>query len=238
MTTDITWEEFCELYYETAKKYASVHLQKQKDKLGKLDKRVDQQYVMDAAALAALEKTYAHFDMSRGTKITTYLSTIVHNEIVDVLTKESKAAAMKSDIEDMKTAVRAISDDPSGDSLDKLVPKLEEAIARLSPSDQVILGYYLEDKSSYIAKSSETLNISEAYVSVRRNRIMKLLPKLMGMTRDDYLLQNYKADIQFMGKNIVTHTSFREPVPNPILPSLDLEKMAVRLAGLLAEDQE
>ena len=67
---------------------------------------------------------------------------------------------------------------------------------------------------------------------------MKLLPKLMGMTRDDYLLQNYKADIQFMGKNIVTHTSFREPVPNPILPSLDLEKMAVRLAGLLAEDQE
>ena len=65
---------------------------------------------------------------------------------------------------------------------------------------------------------------------------MKLLPKLMGMTRDDYYLRNYKADIQFMGKNIVHAPSFWEPLPNPILPSLDLEKMAVKLSSLLIED--
>ena len=85
MKTEWTWNEFCELYYDTAKKSAEINLQKQVRKLGGVDRRVDLDYVRDSAALTAMEKAYAHFDASRGAKITTFLSTLVHNEIVDQL---------------------------------------------------------------------------------------------------------------------------------------------------------
>lgn len=50
-------------------------------KLGGLDWRVDVDYVRDSADLIAIEKVYAHYDATKGAKITTYLSTLVHNEI-------------------------------------------------------------------------------------------------------------------------------------------------------------
>ena len=108
MKTEWTWNEFCELYYDTAKKSAEIYLQKQVRKLKGVDRRVDLDYVRDSAALTAMEKAYAHFDASRGAKITTFLSTLVHNEIVDQLEKESKAAAVQQDIDDVKTAVKAL----------------------------------------------------------------------------------------------------------------------------------
>ena len=108
MKTEWTWNEFCELYYDTAKKSAEIYLQKQVRKLGGVDRRVDLDYVRDSAALTAMEKAYAHFDASRGAKITTFLSTLVHNEIVDQLEKESKAAAVQRDIDDVKSAIKAL----------------------------------------------------------------------------------------------------------------------------------
>ena len=100
MMTDMTWNEFCELYYSIAKKDAEINLHKQIGKNGDTNKRVDRNYVIDAAVLAALEKTYTHFDASRGAKITTYLSRVVHNEVVDEFVRESKAAARQDDIDD------------------------------------------------------------------------------------------------------------------------------------------
>ena len=247
MKTEWTWNEFCELYYDTAKKSAEINLQKQVRKLGGVDRRVDLDYVRDSAALTAMEKAYAHFDASRGAKITTFLSTLVHNEIVDQLEKESKAAAVQQDIDDVKTAVKALkaladealSDTGSSDARAKLIPRLRAAIDKLSPGDQIILNYYLEDKDTYVAKSVHALQVSENYVSVRRFRIFKQLPSLMEMTKSDY--QRFCYDYEggaFAGGGLLNNDSVlfemtltrRRITPvNPIQPSLDLEIMAARL---------
>ena len=247
MKTEWTWNEFCELYYDTAKKSAEIYLQKQVRKLKGVDRRVDLDYVRDSAALTAMEKAYAHFDASRGAKITTFLSTLVHNEIVDQLEKESKAAAVQQDIDDVKTAVKALkalaneapSDTGSSDARAKLIPRLRAAIDKLSPGDQIILNYYLEDKDTYVAKSVHALQVSENYVSVRRHRIFKMLPSLMEMTKADY--QRFCYDYEggaFAGGGLMNNDSVlfemtltrRRITPvNPIQPSLDPEIMAARL---------
>ena len=246
MKTEWTWNEFCELYYDTAKKIAEVNLQKQVRKLGGVDRRVDLDYVRDSAALTAMEKAYAHFDASRGAKITTFLSTLVHNEIVDQLEKESKAAAAQRDIDDVKSAIKALalaeggsSDAGSAAARAKLIPRLRAAIDKLSPGDQIILNYYLEDKDTYVAKSVHALQVSENYVSVRRHRIFKLLPSLMEMTKADY--QRFCYDHEggaFAGGGLMNNDSVlfemtltrrRISPVNPIRPSLDLEIMAARL---------
>ncbi len=235
MMNDLTWNEFCELYYETAKKDAKLYLARLIARNGDPDKHVDRDYVVDAAALAALEKTYSHFDASRGAKITTYLSRIVHNEVVDELARESKAAARQSDIDDLRTAVRSYSDDLSPEAKEELIARLRTAIAKLSPSDQVILNYWLEDKSNYVARSVETLGTSESYVTLRRFRIFRQLPQLMGMTREDYLL--YTSQNTILAKNVVLKSSVA-PIqqafrPNPILPGLDVGSMAEKLVETL-----
>ena len=247
MMTEWTWNEFCELYFDTAKKSAEIYLQKQARKLGGLDRRVDLDYVRDSAVLTAMEKAYAHYDASKGAKITTYLATLVHNEIVDLVEKESKAAAAQRDIDEVKTAIKALkaladeapSDTGSSDARAKLIPRLRAAIDKLSPSDQIILNYYLEDKSSYVAKSVQALQVSENYISVRRHRIFKLLPALMEMTKADY--QRFCYDYEggaFAGGGLMNNDSVlfemtltrRRITPvNPIQPSLDLEIMAARL---------
>ena len=247
MKTEWTWNEFCELYYDTAKKSAEIYLQKQVRKLKGVDRRVDLDYVRDSAALTAMEKAYAHFDASRGAKITTFLSTLVHNEIVDQLEKESKAAAVQQDIDDVKTAVKALktladeapSDAGSAAARAKLIPRLRAAIDKLSPGDQIILNYYLEDKDTYVAKSVHALQVSENYVSVRRHRIFKQLPSLMEMTKADY--QRFCYDYEggaFAGGGLMNNESVlfemtltrrRISSVNPIQPSLDLEIMAARL---------
>lgn len=246
MMTEWTWNEFCELYFDSAKKSAEIYLQKQARKLGGLDRRVDLDYVRDSAVLTAMEKAYAHYDASKGAKITTYLATLVHNEIVDLVEKESKAAAAQRDIDEVKTAIKALaladeglSDSGTAAARMKLIPRLRAAIEKLSPSDQIILNYYLEDKSSYVAKSVLALQVSENYISVRRHRIFKLLPSLMEMTKADYrrFCYDYEGGA-FAGGSLMNNDSVlfemtltrRRITPvNPIQPSLDLEIMAARL---------
>lgn len=250
MITDLSWNEFCELYFETAQNYADIHIGRLLKK-GTPNKRVDLTYVKDAAVLSALEKTYAHFDSKRGAKIKSFLSTLVHNEIVDEIDKESKRTAAQRDVADVITDIRGIktvlSADDEGNSPNarvELIPRLKAAIEKLSPSDQVILNYYLEDKSNYIARSVEALNVSGNYVSVRRNRLFSMLPKLMEMTRRDYMQFCYEGNGTLLGsenylqsnvvynKNITVKGSLR---PNPILPSLDLDMMAERLVSFVQD---
>ncbi len=250
MTDNKTWEEFCELYFDEAKRYADIHLAKHIEKNGAPNRRVDLSYVKDAAVLAALEKTFTHFDASRGTKITTYLSRIVHNEVIDELTRQSKEAAQEQDLDDVKTAIRAWSaDEPARDNR-QLILRLRAAVDKLSPSDQIILNYYLMDKKTYIARSVQALGTSENYVSLRRFQIFQRLPRLMEMTREQYLRYHEDACesvpgtvFQMMVRS--ENRSYKSIKPgalvsegftaggsksvNPIQPSLDLDALTVSL---------
>jgi len=240
MMNNLDWNEFCELYYDVAKRYAAYHLARIEAKGGSLNRRIDKDYVVDAAVLAALEKTYSHFDAARGSRITTYLSNLVHNEVVDVLRKESRAANVQATLDDVKAYLRTLYDEGSSacskEAVGSLLPLLKEAVGRLSPSDQVILAFYLEDKASYITKSAEALHVERSYVSLRVHRIMKLLPKLMGMNRSDYLrICEQYGDTVFAGngKNREKTGSPARVAPdsrcNYILPSLDVSELAVKL---------
>ena len=234
MMTDLNWNDFCELYYDSARTYAEVHLQRLVKKNGVPDKRVDLEYVKDAAVLSSLEKAFAHYDSNRGAKITTYLSILVHNEIVDEMTRETKKAAVQQDVDDFRTAVRAYVEDDSPEAREKLIPRLRAAIEKLSPSDQVILNYYLEDKSSYVSRSVEALHVTENYVSVRRHHIFKRLPKLMEMTRSEYMRYCYELpDTVFAKISFNSSVVRRVLLPNPIVPSLDVDRMAGELVSLL-----
>ena len=252
MMTDLNWTKFCELYFTTAKKYAEFHLQSLIARNGKPDKRVDQSYVVDAAVLAGLEKTYTHFNAARGAKITTFLSRVVHNAVVDEFNRESKAAAQQDDIDVIRTGIKEFSDDMTPGEKEALIARMMKAIERLSPSDQVILHYWLEDKPSYVARSAETLGVSTSYVTMRRFRIFKALPKLMDMTREEYLCSGGFFDISpnsadmihndlrniHDGSIMITSTEefditevSRTRHPNPILP-VNLKVMAERLTAL------
>ena len=233
MVTNLTWNEFCELYYPDAKECAQVNIAKQIKKLGGINRLVDTDYVADSAILAALEKTYTGFDAARGNKITAYLATIVHNEVVDILEKENKAAAKQCDIEDLKAAVQKMSDGPSEQTTAMLLKRLKQAIDKLSPSDQVILNHYLEDKSNYVTNASKALGVSDNYVRVRRSRIFEALPKLMEMTGTQYRQIAYEGDNFVFANQYMT--SFEcitvksvEP-KNPICPSLNTDRMATSL---------
>ena len=248
MKTDLTWNEFCELYFETARNYAGFHISRLVKK-GAPDKRIDLDYVKDAAVLHALDKAYAHFDSTRGARITTYLSTLVHNEVVDEFNRELKRTAAQEYVDEVKTVIRMVKkgiledeEENTANARVKLIPRLLAAIGNLSPSDQVILNYYLEDKSTYIARSVEVLHVRENYVSVRRNRVFALLPKLMEMTRSEYMRFCYEGSgtlnssdnlilYNAVNKNNITIEHVLRP--NPILPSLNLDVMAERLAGQL-----
>ena len=81
-------------------------------------------------------------------------------------------------------------------------------------------------------------------MSVRRNRVFAMLPKLMEMTRGDYMQFCYEGDgallcedlSQFnvvLNKNITVRRSLR---PNLIMPSLNLDVMAERFAGQMFAD--
>lgn len=194
MGSNMDWNSFCELYYESARRSACVKLESLRKRLGGFNRLVDEAYVIDCAVLAALEKTYARYDSTRGFKVTTLLSTIVGNEVVDCLEAESKAASVKCDLETFREGVRQLSEQPSEETREKLLAMLTDAIRRLSPSDQVILDYYLADKSSYVALSSAALGVSENYVCVRRLRIFDMLPKLMNLTGAEYAQMCYQSD--------------------------------------------
>ena len=220
MKTEMTWNEFCELYFDTAKKAAEIYLQKQKNKLGQINPRVDLDYVRDTAVLSAMEKAYAKYDSSKGAKITTFLSTLVHNSIVDTLEKESKEAAKQQDIDDVKTIIKDIAEEGSdgSEARKKLIPRLREAIDKLSPSDQIILFHYLADKKNYVAKSAEALQVSENYVSVRRNRIFKQLPqRTAGNTVGGRCIYNIQALASALhyGHMAVASRRFLHRMPHP-----------------------
>ena len=88
-----------------------------------------------------------------------------------------------------------------------------------------------------MAHSAEALHISENYVSVRRHHIFKRLPKLMEMTRNEYLRYCYELNNTVFAKNIsISSEVQRFILPNPIVPSLDVDRMAEGLVSILLQE--
>lgn len=236
MITDISWNEFCERYYETARQTARLYLERQRQKLGGFHRRVDTDYVLDSAVLSGLERTYRNFSSARGVRITTFMSKIIHNEIVDELTRESREATRKDDLEALRTAAQINGESISEEKREQLLSRLTAAIQKLSPSDQVILNYYLEGLPSYAERASSDLGVSPNYVAVRRGRIFSLLPKLMGISREQYSALYYADNdtvLAASGKSADVSVKPALGVLNPINQSVNPARIAEKLLMLL-----
>ena len=245
MTNNLTYEDFVNLYYGYARDRANLHLANIRKRNGDFDKNIDLDYVADAATLTTMVTVFEKYDATRGASIKTFINTIVHNEVVNELEKESKGAAKKADFDDLKQTIKEMERDDSAEARRSLIPKMMEVIAQLSPDDQVILNFYLEDKSSYIEKSAEKLNISKNYVSVRRDRIFARLRELMDMTRQQYdaYLASYSpsgpfASVLIRGQerrqsHTLQYMTRKMDRTNPIMPSLTVSDLANKLVAEL-----
>ena len=242
MMTNLTYEEFVDLYYGYARERAEINLAGFRKNSDGFDKNIDLDYIVSAAVLTTLRKVYEKYDASRGASIKTFISDIVHNEVVDELERETKGASKKADLDDLKKAIRDLGQDDSREARLSLVPKMMAVISKLPPDDQVILNFYLEDKSSYIEKSAEMLNISKNYVSVRRDRIFARMRDLMNMTKAQYgdYLANYAPAGQFTTSFLIRGRERREAPAmrfveqrNYIMPSLNISDLAEKLVDQL-----
>lgn len=241
MMNNMTWDEFCELYWSFAQQKATYFIEKKRKDFGGFSDLVDVNYVRDESVLTAMEKAYKRHDDARGASITTYLSTIIHNEVVDTLKKETDLAARQSDIDDIKTAIKSTAEEASSEIPGELLARLRQAIEKLDDNDQVILHYYLEDKSTYVEKSAKRLNITPSSVHVKRFRIFQQLPKLMEMTRKEYLDYRLQNQTTMFESILIRGTSQNSRVfrhitkVNCIDPSVDTAAMAGKLLKLISE---
>lgn len=230
-----SWDSFCDQYFKQAMSSAKYHLDNIKNKSSYWDNRIDEDAIVGDAVSVALEKAFLSFDPSRGTKPTTLLLNIVHNEVVNALRRETKELAHQRDMtarQEKEYTISQMVERIPDDSMDNLIQKLREAIMQLPPIEQGILDFYLADPRSYIDKSVAALHMAPNAVSVRKNRALKRLPDLMGVSRKEYVdLYEERPTIGLVQNKVRAAGVFI----NPIYSQFDLDGTVSRLYNVLNE---
>ena len=131
----------------------------------------------------------------------------------------------------MKSVVAQIPDT----AMNNLKENLRAAILKLSPVDQSILAFFIDDPRTFVDKSVRVLNITPNVVSVRKNRALAKLPDLMGVSREEYFgLYEERTFAGFLQKRVpasIPRTSYT----NPVFPQFDLDGTVLRLYDTICE---
>ena len=237
MSNDINWQDFCALYYDRAIQSAKCHLYKIKSQAKYWDDRIDEDVLVEDAAMDALQKAFLKYDPSRGASMTTFLSRVAHNELVNELDRETESLKTLNDItprQETEISIRELASEIPEDAMNDLKGKLRAAILKLAPVDQCILEFFLEDPSTFVQKSVEALNVSAGYVSVRKKRALAMLPALMGMTASDYY--ELYEEHTFAGLNMKSAARNAESsFTNPIHPRFNLDATTLKLYNAIQE---
>ena len=83
------FNDFCKEYFKEAMEKADIAINKMKAKGMVIDQRVDINEVKSLAVFSALENAHLKFDKDRNVKMSTFLNTLVYNDVVSELSKES-----------------------------------------------------------------------------------------------------------------------------------------------------
>lgn len=208
MNIELDFKSFCELYYDAAVKTADITIADNIKKNGPISQYIDVELVKDLGISYALEKVYCKYDVDHESKarITTFLSTVVHNCVLTELGKEStKVQAGK------RKGKFDFSQDPgsgfgrgmggfkdyieSGRKFEKkeeLIKEMLVCMKKLSAVDQVILNCWMNyKKSEYTGLAIKQLGWEDTkktrnVVQVRCNRAIEMLQKMMSGVRADY----------------------------------------------------
>lgn len=229
MVTDMTWNDFASLYYEQLKDIARKYLYNMKNKSACWDGRINDDDICENAVVDALAAAYINFDDKRGENHIVYMSSIVHNNIVNELKIEQKS---------LGASVDSLGDQEENYTLGIYIANLKqcvrESISELSVIDQIILKYYINNPKTYIADVKEDFGLSENVISIRKNRAIKQLASIMkSKAYDDYINAQYQGDGTSFGflqaKPAVRRT---ENYVNRIDPQFNLEEVASKFCML------
>ncbi len=174
--------------------------------------------ICENAAVDALEAAYINFDDKRGKSPIGYMSTIVHNNVVNELKNEQKS---------LGESVDTLGDQEENYSFGIYIANLKqcvrESISELSLIDQIVLKYYINNPKTYIVDVKEDLGLSENAISVRKNRAVKQLVSIMkSKAYYDYINAHYQGVgtsygfLQFKPAVRCTETYVNESIRNSI----------------------
>lgn len=234
------WQNFCSLYYEQAMGYAQYHISKLKRSLSHWDECIDEEALTIDAAMEALQKVFIRFEPARGASLGTFLSRVVHNELLREFERETKSLAMLNDIGDREEAEYTLGNLSAripDNALDNLKQKLRAAILKLSPLDQCILEFFLEDPSTFIDRAVNELNVTRNFVSIRKCRALDKLPSLMGISAADYY-EMYDEPTFMSRKPVKAPSSTPSRYRNPIFPEFDIDSTVSKLYDAILRDSE
>ena len=235
MITDITWPQFVAQYYNQAVESARYNLDSIKSTSKFWDDRIDDEDVMLEAVMTSLESTFKKYDPGRGAAPGTLLSNIVRNELVNEIKRASRALGVKGDLtenQEKEYTFREMVDQIPDDAMENLKDRLRSAILQLSPIDQSILGFFLDDPRTFVEESMKALNVTANYVSVHKNRALAKLPSLMGVSKTDYF-DMYENRTTMGYLQALTNKATEISYTNPVCPEFDLAGTVSRLYDAL-----
>ena len=235
MITDITWQQFVAQYYNQAVESARYNLDRIKSTVKYWDDRIGEEDVMLEAVMTSLESTFKKYDPGRGAAPGTLLSNIVRNELVNEIKRASRALGVKGDLtenQEKEYTFREMVDQIPDDAMENLKDRLRSAILQLSPIDQSILGFFLDDPRTFVEESMKALNVTANYVSVHKNRALAKLPSLMGVSKTDYF-DMYENRTTMGYLQALTNKATEMSYTNPVYPEFDLAGTVSKLCDAL-----
>lgn len=235
MLMNKSWQDYMEEYYDFAIKQATQHLKNSKGRFTFWDTRIDEEAIINDAAVDALEEVYQKYDPSKG-ELKPYLSRAIHNEVANKLKAETKALSRVKDLtpkQENDYTIKDLSREIPPMTRLKLQNLLRDSIEQLKPIDQTILEKYLENPKTYIENASKSLCIDENLVSVRKTRAIAQLRVIMKPFAQFY--RDYEP-AYFGGSTTMLQMITVKPVEryqNPISPDFDLDKTVQMLLDAL-----
>ena len=210
MNIDLDYKTFSEAYYDIAVQIADITIAEHIKSHGPLNPYIDVTLVKDLGVSYGLEKVYNTFDVDHESKahIKTYMWKVVHNCVLTELGKESTAVGAKKRrmgsvdvLQDAGTFGGRgkfggfrdyIESGRKYEKKEELIAQMLQCMKKLSGEDQVILRcWMIYPKREYTDRALEELgrennSRTRNVISVRRDRAIVMLRKMMGGARSDY----------------------------------------------------
>lgn len=200
MILDIDFKTFCDRYYEQALEIAEKTIAAKLQ--GTAGRFFDTDLVRDISVSYALEKVYYHYDVDfeRGPSLVGFLKRAVSNAVCSELEKEGRNAGKKRSYDSLLNEdgdIKDLFDDSDvrrrSETREDLIREMLRCMKKLQPVDQVILSCWMScPKSEYTDRALEELGMEDNarnrnVISVRCNRAVESLRKMMSPFRDDFI---------------------------------------------------
>ena len=249
----ISRDLFFSKFYDFAMECADNTMAGVVKKNGAINKRIDQALVKSVAVYYALEKVFQNYDVDRATEkgIKGFIFTTVHNQ---TLTELGKAG---TEIKPLTQDVGTLFKNPAAMGYTRDLSykqRKEEVLAgmmaklkTLSPEDQELIGFWMDDRKTYIERAIEVLGLEDTpgnrnMIAVRFNRAKIHLAKAMGGKKPNYRdsyaqfpSASNALPAQFAPAQLNTKSLRQQKVAAEITKSLDYQYMSERLYDMLVK---